>query len=1146
MKKLFFSLLFVALSAMAFAQQWTSISKSNPSNPEVSLISSSEKEVVVAFTLGGFELTEVNTQNGIQNIVSVPKMASMLEAGAPDLPQFPIPAIIGDKAEMEVSIVKSTYTDYENIEVAPSKGNFSRQIDPATVPYTYGAMYSQNAFYPAAQAYLEAPYIIRDFRGQNIMVCPFAYNPVTKTLRVYSEMTISMKKVSDNGVNQKVARKASSKMSPEMDAAYSHRFINYKESVAKYPFTQDLGEMLIICPDQYMEAMQPLVDWKNQSGRPTTMVSLTQAGGNSDTQINNYLTNFYNDPSHNLVFVLLVGDYADLTPHSMNGGRSDNWFGQIEGNDNYLEVLTGRFSVQSVADVTTHVNKVLFYERDVTSEMTWPDNGLGIGHMTDGPGHYGEYDYQHIDLIRDTLLHYTYGTVTELHQGGGASASSISSAVNNGVGIINYCNHGSETSWGVANYSTSHVNALTNDYKLPFIWSVACLNGKFDYSSPCFGEAWLRATNNSTGAPTGAVGGMFSWISQPWQPPMYGQDEMVDILTEWKNSDKFCHTLGGASLNGSMYILDAAASDNGDTFNTWLLFGDPSLLVRTDTPTNMNVSFSPSVLMLGMSSLEVTTQNTAYGIATLMMNGEVIASAGLHNNMAVLNFPPMSNVGNATLTVIGYNKVTEIIDIEVLPAEGPYVTVASYTPSFSAVNQETSMSITFKNVGVDPTNGTTNVTLNCESTDLTIINGTGSFNSLSPEATTTVSGFRYSIADGVAEGTRFTIDVIATCGSDTWEGKAYITAGEAMLEFVNATGGSFTPGETITVMASFKNAGHYMATNAIATISSTSQYVSFESNTYDVGTIDPDGTATCVFNVIVNANCPTSEQLPLTFTLNADGGITAEGSTVIKNSCDVIFSLHDSYGDGWNGCKLRVSFSDGTPSQDLTINSGSQAEYTLSIGINVHVTLNWINGSYASECSFEVTYEDGTMIVQASAPSSSWSYGFDCDCGTATNLDPVTDLSGEINGNEVTLYWNMLTKDEMVYHVYRNGVEIGQTTETTYTDMVYVEMVYTYCVVAEMNGNFSVPSCVQIEFLDAIEESEVEFAVYPNPVNGTLFVNGGNAEYTYEMFNGMGQKVVEGKASGNTQINVNGMAKGVYFLRLTSGTQIRMEKVVVE
>ena len=46
--------------------------------------------------------------------------------------------------------------------------------------------------------------------------------------------------------------------------------------------------------------------------------------------------------------------------------------------------------------------------------------------------------------------------------------------------------------------------------------------------------------------------------------------------------------------------------------------------------------------------------------------------------------------------------------------------------------------------------------------------------------------------------------------------------------------------------------------------------------------------------------------------------------------------------------------------------------------------------------------------------------------------------------------------------------------------------------------------------------------------------------------NGMGQKVANGTVTGNAQISVSGMTKGVYVLRLTSGTQVRMEKVVVE
>ena len=1151
MKKTILSLLFVALSVMAFAQQWNSIGKSTPAGPEVNLVSSSEQQVVVDFSLNGYYLTRVETPNGIQQVVSVPEMATMLEAGAPDLPQFPVPAIIGDMAEMQVNVTKSEFTDYQNVEIAPSKGNFSRQIDPASVPYTYGAMYSQNAFYPAAQAYLEAPYIIRDFRGQNIMVRPFAYNPVTKTLRVYHHMTIEMRKVSDNGVNQKVARKSSAKVSPEMEASYERRFINYQESAAKYPFDHDRGEMLVICPDQYLESMQPFVDWKNQSGRPTTMVSVTEAGGNNDNQIKNYIRSIYEDPNRNLEFILLVGDYADLTPHSIGGGRGDNWFGQLEGNDYYLEVLTGRFSVQSVQDVETHINKVLYYERDMPEGLTWVNKGLGIGAIGAGSGHYGEDDYQHIDFIRDTLEHYTYEHVTELHQGGGASATSISATINEGVSIINYCNHGSETSWGVANYSNSHVNALVNDNMLPFIWSVACLNGQFSYSQPCFAETWMRATDNNTGVPTGAIGGMFSWISQPWIPPMYGQDEMVNILCEWRGTDNFDHTLAGASLNGSMDILDKAPSDNGETFNTWILFGDPTLMVRTDNPVSMNVTCTPSVLMLGMSSLEITAVETPFGIATLMMDGEVISTGYIQDGSVTLNFAPMSNVGNATLTVIGYNKVTEIINIEVLPAEGPYITVNGYEPNFAAVNQETNLTMSFKNVGVDPTNGTTTVNLTCADERLNILSGTATFDVLPAEETVTLTNaFSFIIAEGVADGERFQIDVEMSCGASIWTGKAFVTAGQAILEYVGTNwAGSYVPGETVTLVANFKNIGHYMATNAIATIACDNQYVTILNESVEIGTIDPEGIAACTFNITIDPTCPETEQIPFRFTMVADGGLTAEGGITLKNSCNIIFNLTDSYGDGWNGARLTVSFNDGTPSVTYTMNSGSTQTETMEVNNGVGITLSWSSGSWDTECSFTVKYEDGTVIYQSGNLNSGVLYQFDSNCsggGSPISIDPVSNLTGEVDGFNINLQWNTAVKDDVLFHVYRNGVEIGQTTENYYTDEVHVEMVYTYCVVAELNGSFSAPACILIEFVDAVEENETEFSVYPNPVSNMLSISCGNADYSFVMYNGMGQVVANGNGRGTQQINVNDLTKGVYFLRLTSGTQVRIEKVVVE
>lgn len=1138
----------VAMSFVTFGQRWTALSSNTPAQPQVKLISSSEEQIVVSFTLEGFSTTRVETPNGTQNIISVPKMAPTLIAGAPNLPHYPIPALIGDMAEMGVKVTDAQFTDF-NIEVAPSKGNISRQIDPETVAYTYGEMYSQNAFYPAEQAYLEAPYIIRDFRGQNIMVTPFAYNPVTKTLRVFTSMTITMTKLSDNGENPKAARKSNAiKVDPEMKNAYGRRFINFGMQTAKYTFIEDQGEMLVICPEQYMEAMQPFVDWKNMSGRPTTMVSVADAGGNNDNNIKAYIRELYENKG--LTFILLVGDYADITPHSMGySGRSDNWFAQLDGNDYYVEAFVGRFSVESVADVENHVNKVLYYERDMPAGLTWLDKGVGIG-STDGQGQGhmgGESDWRHIEYIRDTLMHYTYTEVSQRYDRyNNPTAALLSQDFNNGASLCNYCNHGSETSWGVCGYSNSHVNALTNDYMWPMVISVACLNGKFDHNQPCFGETWMRATNTTTQAPTGAIGGMFSWISQPWTPPQYGQDEMNAILTEWRNTDLFNHTMGGFFLNGNEYVLDASPEDQGDTHNTWIMFGDPSLMVRTTNPTEMNVTASPSTLLIGMNELGITV-DADYAIATLSLNGEVLASTEIIGGNGTLTFEPLTNVGNANLVILGYNKVTYNDEIEVIPADGAFVTVSSYMPSFAAVNHETSLSMSFKNVGSDPTSGNTEVVLTCDDERLQFINSTATLDVMQGNEIVDLNdAFSFIIAEGVEDGTRFTIDVTMTCGNEVWNGKAIITAAQAVLEFGQFIApAGFVPGETVTIAATFKNVGHYMATTALATISSTSEYVTFEEETFEVGTIESEGTATCVFHATIDAACPETEQLPFTLNIFADGDLSAEGSGVLKNACAVIFDLADSYGDGWNGAKLHVVYSDDTPAEDMTISSGNSATYTREIGNGVHVTVNFIGGYYDSECSYSVKYEDGTIIYQGGHGNCD----FDVNCAggpIGEDLYPVENLVANLEGNVVTLTWDA-PENAISYNIYRNGIMIAEEiAETTYQEEVDAEMTNNYGVTAVYAEGESLPESVLVVIDLGVEESETEFSIYPNPVNNTLYINGGNAEFSYVMYNGMGQQVANGTAQGAQQISVSDMSKGVYFIRITSGSQTSIQKVVVE
>ena len=501
-----------------------------------------------------------------------------------------------------------------------------------------------------------------------------------------------------------------------------------------------------------------------------------------------------------------------------------------------------------------------------------------------------------------------------------------------------------------------------------------------------------------------------------------------------------------------------------------------------------------------------------------------------------------------TICVTGLDKIPYIVNLPAIVLEGPFIAIDSYTPNQAHVGDETTMSIIFKNVGTEAIGGTTTVSLTCESNDLTLLNSTATFESLEPGESVTIDGFSYSIAEGVADRTKFVLHSTATSGSEVWEGKVVITAHEAKLEYEHMEWEvGFVPGETESVIAYFVNTGHYRATNAVASIASTSEYVTFESETVEIGTVDPEGEAVCVFNVIISPDCPESEILPLNFTLNADGGLTAEGNGVLRNACNIVFELSDTYGDGWNNAYLNVSFDDGTPSESLSFDSGNFASYTLEVGNHVHVSLSWTAGEWDGEVSFVVRYEDGDIIYQHGPdPQAGLLYEFDCDCQFSTEtFTPVENLSAEVNGYHIILDWETST-NPIRFVIYRNGIQVGETTETTFTDEVGTEMTYTYCVVAEYADGFSLPECVQVEFLDGLEESVETFSVYPNPTNNLLNINAGNTDFAYVLFNGMGQAVAQGDARGNVQVSVEGLSKGVYFLRITSNQQIRVEKVVVE
>jgi gingipain R len=536
------------------------------------LVSTTGDEVIVTFEVDSYTLEGVMTSKGSASKLVAPKAAKILEKGAPELSKLTAAVAIPDMAKMNVEVLSSSYVDLFDVELAPSKGVLTRNINPADVPYEYGKVYKRNAFYPGTLAELGKPYIARDVRGQNIIVNPFQYNPVQKVLRVYKEITVKVSNTGQQGENILERGNVASKIHPQFKNIYNRHFINYETvadaEIAYTPLSDPIGNYLIVCYSSFMSDMAPFVAWKESLGYDVTLVDYSTIG--SSSALKTYVANFYN--TNGLTYLLLVGDHEQIPAVKIRNYYADNSYGMIVGSDGYQDIFIGRFSAETSAHVATQVERTIHYERDVLSTASFFNHAIGFG-SSEGTGDDDEYDYEHINNILLDCAGYGY-TTHECHQAGGSPAL-MSSLINDGAGVIFYCGHGYEYGWWTSSweYNINDINALTNVGELPFIFTVACVVGEFK-GITCFSETWQRATYN--GQPTGAVVNCGATINQSWYSPMCAEDEMADILVSGSK-----RTYGGVFVNGMFQMIDEYGSDGEKMALTWTVFGDPSLQLRT-------------------------------------------------------------------------------------------------------------------------------------------------------------------------------------------------------------------------------------------------------------------------------------------------------------------------------------------------------------------------------------------------------------------------------------------------------------------------------------------------------------------------------------------------------------------------------------
>lgn len=879
MKKLSLVLILLSLCIFMFAES-VFLDANRSEKLRVSVNSSDDNSTVLELNLNSFNKKAVDINGQAYNLISLDKEGAVLEAGNPQLPFVGRSIIIPDYAKMSVSVLESDYTDYQ-IAVAPSKGSLFRNVNPENVPYTFNDLYKVNKFYPENIASIGDPYIMRDFRGITVGFTPFQYNPVTQTLRVYSHIKIEVKNTGIDQIN--TLNRSRNVINREFKSLYASHFLNYNFTQTRYTPIEEDGSMLVITYPAFQEAVMPFVNWKRQKGIQTEIVT-TEVAGTTSNAIKTYIQNYYTTHPE-LAYIQLVGDGAQMPTLTNGGGGSDPSYVMLAGNDNYPELFIGRFSAENVAQVETQVTRSIWYERDITETSgVWLKKGTGIASNQGGGGQgdLGESDATHQNGIRTDLLAYGYTSVDQAYDTSNTSvtATQLTGYFNEGRGFINYTGHGDTQEWVTSGFNNGNVNALTNDGKLPFIVSVACVNGNF-VSSTCFAEAWLRAVNESTGAPNGAIVAYMSSVNQPWNEPMRGQDLITDLMVA---EQKF--SIGGLFFNGSSGMLDSYSNNANSvlTMKTWNIFGDASLIVRNDTPTQLSVNALDS-LFIGAPSYNVSTGVSGALCSlynpttnTIVASGYADATGSISLNLAT----PVIEPCTLKLTVTAPNAITEVKDVMVVINEGAFVTLNDFhltqgqTPDFGS---NVNLQVALENVGVITTNNLT-ATLRTNSPCITITDSVVVVDSISAAQVVNPSdNFAFTISRNIADQTvaAFVLNVTDS-ENHIWTMNFNMTLNSPKVEvqtytIIDSTGnnnGRLDAGETVTLRIPLMNNGHANSVAGTMILSAISQYVALEYDNINIPVIASGATFIADFLITATAEAPAGTSVNVSYFSNLD------------------------------------------------------------------------------------------------------------------------------------------------------------------------------------------------------------------------------------------------------------------------------------
>ncbi len=589
--------------------------------------------------------------------VSIPGASSLREGGRPALPVFGVSLLLDEGAEL-VSVERETVA-VGGIVPAPFVEKPKRCSGGVTRLTCDTALYNGSEAYPGSAVELTQS---GRLRGRNAVVLelrPFRFIPDQRQLEVALEMRVTL--------SSPLLRKSVDRLfSTSFDALLRSRFHNLLG-----PDRDEGGKelLLLIVHDDLLGSVDEFVAWKEAKGYVVVVMPLSEAGS-THTALKATLQEAYDNWLLPPTYVLLLGDGngAGKVPFvpSPYGCASDFLFSTLDGDDLFSDVLVGRVSAHTEAEALLQLGKAIWYERDLldTGDGEWIPRSICIS-SSEGSG--GSNDDVRSDIICDMQAAHGFSPTDKLyHSNGQDKASTISGKIEEGRGWLTYLGHGSGHSWSTTDppFGALEVTALQNQFELPFVVDVSCSNGEFDSTAgDCFAEVWMKVGEEA--GPRGAVAIYSSSMLTPWDEPAEMAVGMSKGLL-----DEGIHNWSALAAAGRSYMMEAVpGGSHEEVCHQYVVFGDPSLQVRTSQPKILSV-MHPPILPLGSFPFAVVVTSGGLPVVgasvalSLPGGGNVVAKTD--GNGEVQLEVVTGVVGEAVLTVSAANAVPYVTTLETL------------------------------------------------------------------------------------------------------------------------------------------------------------------------------------------------------------------------------------------------------------------------------------------------------------------------------------------------------------------------------------------------------------------------------------------------------------------------------------------------